>query len=235
MVAVVQLGHRLLREDATALQLPLLLLLQQQAPHQADDRGVVGEDPDDAGAAFDLLVQTLQGVGAPDLAPVFGWEAAKCQHVFPGLGHQCGGGGELLGEHGDHLIPLLLHSRLVLLDEHRTQGGSDHVPAGFWHFDQQVAGEMDPAALPPAALEAAGDRLLEAGMGVADHQLHPCQPPLPEVPQEGGPEGLVLTVAHLDAEHLALAAGGDANRHDHGPGDHLLARLVTAVEVRRSR
>jgi hypothetical protein len=45
----------------------------------------------------------------------------------------------------------------------------------------------------------------------------PCQPPLPEVPQEGGPEGLVPAVAHLDAEHLALAAAGqpDCRGIDH--------------------
>ena len=92
---------------------------------------------------------------------------------------------------------------------------------------------MNAAALPAAALAATGDRLLEAGMGVADHQLHPCQPPLPEVPQEGGPERLVLAVAHLDPQHLALAIGSDAHRHDHGPGDHLLAGLIPAVEVRR--
>jgi hypothetical protein len=31
---------------------------------------------------------------------------------------------------------------------------------------------MDPAALPAAALAAPGDRLLEAGVRIADHQLH---------------------------------------------------------------
>jgi hypothetical protein len=67
IVAAFQLGHRLFREDTAPLQLPLLLLLQQQGPHQADDSGAVGEDPDDTGAAFDFLVEPLQGVGAPVL------------------------------------------------------------------------------------------------------------------------------------------------------------------------
>ena len=62
--ALVQLGHREFREDAAAIELPLLLLLQQQRTHQADDRSVVGEDADDAGAALDLLVQPFQRVGA---------------------------------------------------------------------------------------------------------------------------------------------------------------------------
>ena len=50
--------------------------------------------------------------------------------------------------------------------------------------------------------------------------------------QEGGPESLVLAVTHLDAEHLPLACRGKAHRHDHGPGDHLLAGLVTPVQIR---
>jgi hypothetical protein len=76
---------------------------------------------------------------------------------------------------------------------------------------------MDTAALPACRLAAAGDGLLEAGLGVADHKLHARQPPFQQSPQEGGPEGLVLT------------AGG----HDHGPGDHLPAGRIQAVQVRR--
>jgi peroxiredoxin len=44
--------------------------LDQHGANQADDGGVVGEDPDDVGAAFDLLVDPLQGVGGGDLGPV---------------------------------------------------------------------------------------------------------------------------------------------------------------------
>ena len=91
-------------------------------------------------------------------------------------------GGELLGEHGDHLIPLRRHRCRLLLHEHRTQGSSDHVLTGLWHFDQEVARKMDPAALPATALEAAGDRLLEAGMGVADRQPHTSQAPFLQTP-----------------------------------------------------
>ena len=62
-------GHALGGEHAAALQLPVLVLLQQHRPYQAGDRRVVGEDADDAGAALDLLVDPLQQVGAPDLSP----------------------------------------------------------------------------------------------------------------------------------------------------------------------
>ncbi len=61
------------------------------------------------------------------------------------------GGGELLGVHADHLLPLRFHRRCLLLHKHRTQSGSNHVLTGFWHFDQEVAGKVDPAALPAAA------------------------------------------------------------------------------------
>jgi hypothetical protein len=60
IAGLVQFGHRQFREDAAAIELPFLLLLQQQRTHQADDRGVVGKDADDAGAALDLLVEALQ-------------------------------------------------------------------------------------------------------------------------------------------------------------------------------
>jgi hypothetical protein len=40
--AAVQLGHRLFGEDAAAIELPLLLLLQKQGTDQADVRGATG-------------------------------------------------------------------------------------------------------------------------------------------------------------------------------------------------
>ncbi len=88
IAGLVRLDHRQFREDAAAIELLLLLLLQQQRSHQADDRGVVGEDADDAGAAFDLLVEALQRVGASDLAPVLRWEHPEGQDALPGLLHQ---------------------------------------------------------------------------------------------------------------------------------------------------
>jgi hypothetical protein len=41
------------------LQLPLVVLLEQHRADQADDRGFIGEDADDIGAAFDLFVEPL--------------------------------------------------------------------------------------------------------------------------------------------------------------------------------
>ena len=47
---------------------------------------VVGKDPNHVGAAFDLFVQSFQGVGGPDLFPVLEREGTEGEHV--GLGRQ---------------------------------------------------------------------------------------------------------------------------------------------------
>jgi hypothetical protein len=41
----------------------------QDGADEADDSGVVREDPDDAGAAFDLFVDPLQRIRRPDALP----------------------------------------------------------------------------------------------------------------------------------------------------------------------
>ena len=92
-------------EHAAALQLPVLVLLQQHRSHQAGDGGIVGKDAHNPGAAFYLLVDPLQQVGAPDLAPVVLGEVAEGQHVLPGLVHQRSGLGEALGQRGGEIIP----------------------------------------------------------------------------------------------------------------------------------
>jgi hypothetical protein len=53
-------------------------------------------------------------------------DSPEGQPVFPGLLHQGGSGGELLAQHSDHLIPLLLHRLDPGLHEHRAQGVKRH-------------------------------------------------------------------------------------------------------------
>ncbi len=45
-------GHAFDGEHAPALQLPVLVMLQQHSPNQAGNPSVVGEDADDAGAVL---------------------------------------------------------------------------------------------------------------------------------------------------------------------------------------
>ena len=52
---------------------------------QPDQRGVVGEDPNDVGAPADLAVETLQRVRAAQLGPVLSRERVERQHVVFGF------------------------------------------------------------------------------------------------------------------------------------------------------
>ena len=61
---------------------------------EADDRGAVGEDADDIGAAADLFVQALERVVAPQLPPVLLREAGEGEQVWSRLGEQRCGLGE---------------------------------------------------------------------------------------------------------------------------------------------
>ena len=77
-------GHRLDGEVA-ALDEPLVVLFGQQRAGEADHGGVVGEDPDDVGAAADLLVDALERVGGAQLGPVLGRAAVERDQVLLGV------------------------------------------------------------------------------------------------------------------------------------------------------
>jgi len=53
-------GLQSFKLQVSALQLPLVVLLEQECADQARDCGVVGEDAHDVGAALDLGVGALQ-------------------------------------------------------------------------------------------------------------------------------------------------------------------------------
>jgi hypothetical protein len=224
-------SHRVEREHAAALQLSVLVLLQQHRTHQAGDGRVVGEDADNAGAPFDLLVHPLEQVGAPELAPVTDWEVAEGQHVIAGRGHEICRPWELGGEHGGHLIPLLLHGGGALLGEYRAQGGGHHLLLSFRHGLQEVAGKVHAGALPGAALEHAAHGFGRPHVSVAHHQPHAAEAALYEAGEELPPEGLALAVAHLEPQQLTAAIGIDAHGDDDGPGADLQRLAEPAVEV----
>ena len=64
-------GHRFGGEVAAGDE-PFVVLFDQQRAGEADHGGVVGEDPDDVGAAADLAVDALERVGGAQLGPVLG-------------------------------------------------------------------------------------------------------------------------------------------------------------------
>jgi hypothetical protein len=63
------------------LQLPLVVLFEQECANEADDCGVVREDADDVGATLDLGVDSLKWFGRRDLLAVRAWEAREREHV----------------------------------------------------------------------------------------------------------------------------------------------------------
>jgi hypothetical protein len=80
---------------------PLVVLLGQDRPDQADHGGAAGEEADDVGAAGgtsrgaavgeDLHVQPLLRVVRPVLPPVFPWEGGEGQQiVLSGVQRGCG-------------------------------------------------------------------------------------------------------------------------------------------------
>ena len=220
-------GHALGGEHAAALQLPVLVLLQQHRPHQAGDRRVVGEDAHNPGTALDFFIDPLQQVGAPDLFPVGLREVAERQHVLLGRVHERSGLGEALGQRGGQIVPAGLDLRCGFLGKHAAQGGRDHALVGHGDALQQVAGKVNTAALPDAALQLPADRLGEPAVGIGDHQLDATQAPLFEMGDELRPEGLGLAVAHLETQQLAAAIAIHSHRHHGGTGGDLLGLALT--------
>ena len=58
----VELGHRALGEVAAVGDLPFVVGIVQHGANKADDGGLVGEDADDPGSAFDLPVESFDRV-----------------------------------------------------------------------------------------------------------------------------------------------------------------------------
>jgi hypothetical protein len=69
---------------------------------------------------------------------------------------------------------------------------------------QRIAEEVHGATLPGAA-QHLGDGLLEALVGVGDHQLHARQAAADQAAQELPPERLGLGRTHIQADDLTLA------------------------------
>src|SRR5258708_39439601 len=79
-----QLGERLGAEIAPG-DLPLVVLLRQDRPHQAEDRWLVWEDTHHISAPLDLAVKSLQRIITPDLTPVLSGEREIGQHLCLGV------------------------------------------------------------------------------------------------------------------------------------------------------
>ena len=77
---------------------PFVVLLDDEAGGETDQRAVVGEDADDVGAAADLAVDPLERVRRAELGPVVGREGVEGEQVLLGLGEQVGDRGQRLAQ-----------------------------------------------------------------------------------------------------------------------------------------
>lgn len=74
-----------------------------------------------------------------------------------------------------------------------------------------------------------GDRGLEPGVGIRDHQLRSGQPAGFDRAEEGSPERAVLGVPDAEAEDLTTSVGGDAGGDHDRLGHHAGAFAVTGA------
>ena len=89
--------------------------------------------------------------------------------------------------------------------------------------------QVNSAALPGRADQDLLNRPLEPQVVIGDHELDAGEPSRPKALQELGPEDLVLGVADLDPEDLAVAVPRDSHGDDTGPRDHPLADATLDV------
>ena len=154
--------HGVFGEVAAVAGLPFVVYVGEDGADEADDGGVVGENADDAGAAFDFFVDPLQRIRGPDLLPVRLGERGEREDFGLGVVHERAD----LRERGSEPVTDLLPSRdggsLVWLGEDGAEHRGDHVGLVFGHMGEQVAGEVDSAALVPGALETTSQRLDQA-------------------------------------------------------------------------
>ena len=82
--------RRGLELHVAVLELPLVVLLEQDGADQPDDGRLVREDADDIGPPLDLLVQPLQRVRAVQLGPVLDGKGHVGEHLVLSVVHECG-------------------------------------------------------------------------------------------------------------------------------------------------
>ena len=188
--------------EVAAADEPLVVLLDHEAGREPDQRGVVGEDADDVGAAADLAVDPLERVGGAQLAPVVGGEGVEGEQV-------------LLGSSS---IAATFGSGL------RSRSSASPTSARACSPDSALKiGRISAASIPCCSLRACPsasrrkwtlqrcqgqpstwrDRLLQAVVRVGDDELDAGQAALDQCAEEAAPERLRLRLAAVERDHLA--------------------------------
>lgn len=75
--------------EVTSGDHPLVVLLDEDRPHEPDDGVAVGKDAHHVGAPTDSFVEALLGVVAPDLTPMPVREGGEGEDDGSGFGGNC--------------------------------------------------------------------------------------------------------------------------------------------------
>lgn len=121
-----QLIHGRLAEIAALSNAPFVVGLDVDRGDETKCRGVVGQDPNDVGASFDLGVEPFERVHRPDLLPVVRREAAKGRDFFVGVLEHLDDEWELAIQRGRHFFHLTFDVIGVGLSEDRADYRRDH-------------------------------------------------------------------------------------------------------------
>ena len=157
-------GHRLGPEVAPAV-LPLVVLLGEDHPDQADEEARLGKMPTTAVRRLISLLSRSWRVGAADLAAVRLGEREVREQVGLGVGQQLGDRREARPDAVDDPVDWSRGRALVGLLEDRADGRRDHAPGrrGTRSWALRVSG---PGSAASRAQELLADGLDEAAVVV---------------------------------------------------------------------
>ena len=108
------------------------------------DGGFVGEDADDVGAALDLAVEALDGVGAVQLGTVLLREGHVSEDVGLGLVHEPCQAIDVWAQLVGDAAPLLTGGLSIILRKRRGDEGGDHSSAALSGMGQRISHEVNP-------------------------------------------------------------------------------------------
>ncbi|SNT37473.1 hypothetical protein SAMN05421763_11284 [[Luteovulum] sphaeroides subsp. megalophilum] len=186
-------------------------------------------DPYDIGAALHLLVKAFKWVGAVQLGAVLAGERHVGQHVMLAGVHQV----RQLGPAGADLLrdmaPGIASVLAIGLFERLPDRCRDNRMLAFGDMGEGIAHPVNPASLPGSFKDACNSSL-QAGMGIADHELHAVKTTGFQRAKEVRPEGLRFGRANPEADDLAAAfrigGHGDYGRHRDDPSALALLEIV---------
>ena len=196
---------------------PFVAELGQQRADQAQERGFIGKEAGEPGAASEFLVDPFQCIGRAQSALMGGGQRKDGEALGQILFHP---GGEFRrggGVGGDDFFEPALRAGQIGRVEHAADGLSDRgalIQSG--HVSLGVLLQMKLTALPGHRWEDGGARRAQARMVVADDQVHAVQAALLQAGEEGAPVDFGFAEGRADTQDGAFAVGPDAQGDEHG-------------------